>query len=96
MTDQATVARFAAWLREREHLATPGLRDTAELLEAQATEIARLRTALRAVLLFYRPNWTPERQAEWEALTGQNEASTRTLCDVVRAALGDPPTPSRG
>jgi hypothetical protein len=60
--DPATVARFAAWLREREHLATPGLRDTAELLEALAAENARLRALVERAQLC-----VPECQEKWHS-----------------------------
>jgi hypothetical protein len=44
----------------------------------------------RAVLLFHRGGeWTADNKAEWEALTGSTEATTRTLCDVAREMLVD-------
>lgn len=49
------------------------------------------RRALRAVLLFYSPDWSGAQQREWEELTGRKEATTRALCDFVREVLGDPP-----
>jgi hypothetical protein len=42
--------------------------------------------ALRAVLLFYSVDWTAEKRAEWDRLTG-GEATTRVLCDTVRRVL---------
>lgn len=46
--------------------------------------------ALRAVLLFHRDGpWGGEEQEEWERLTGRTDATTKALCDAVRAALGD-------
>ena len=46
--------------------------------------------ALRAVLLFHGDAyWSAERRAEWLALTGRKDATTRALCDTVRAVLGD-------
>lgn len=48
-----------------------------------------LTEALRAVLLFHSGSpWTPEKSAEWDRLVGGfREASTKVLCDTVRAAL---------
>ena len=52
-----------------------------------AEEIARLRALLEAVLLFYGAEWTPAEVARWESITGSPEASTRVLCDAIRAVL---------
>jgi hypothetical protein len=60
-----------------------GLSD--EALDADA--ILKIKSALRAVLLFYGPDWSVERQAEWKALVGPHEAHTRGLCDFVRETL---------
>lgn len=54
-----------------------------------------LKDALQAVLLFHSASpWTEEKKYEWRRiacnLLGQNadcEATTRKLCDMVRAAL---------
>ena len=44
--------------------------------------------ALMAVLLFHGGGeWTDAKRREWKALTGEDEATTKTLCDTVRAAL---------
>ena len=44
--------------------------------------------ALKAVLLFHSGGeWDSLRRAEWAALTGSSEATTKVLCDTVRAAL---------
>jgi hypothetical protein len=57
-------------------------------------EIARLRAALRAVLLFHDATaWDVEKQEAWRALgievTGDQpaDATLRTLCNLVRGAL---------
>ncbi len=42
----------------------------------------------RATLLFYKVGaWTATDAALWLILTGSEDASTRNLCDTVRAAL---------
>ena len=47
-----------------------------------------LRDACRAVLLFHSGGeWDEERRNEWHALTGEDEATTKILCDTVRRAL---------
>ena len=47
-----------------------------------------LLAALEAVLLFYRGDWWDEgERQEWSRLAGTQEATTKVLCDVVRAAL---------
>lgn len=39
----------------------------------------------RAVLLFHRGGeWTLEDRITWHALTGTDESTTRTLCDLAR------------
>jgi len=44
--------------------------------------------SLRLVLLFHEGvPWTPGRRAEWLEIAGTEEATTKTLCDHVRAAL---------
>ena len=44
--------------------------------------------ALRAVLMFHDgTTWDAERRAEWKRITGSDEATTKVLCDHVRAAL---------
>lgn len=55
---------------------------------AEATPEGR---ALLAVLLFHHGGpWTHVEQARWEALGGGPRATTRALCDLVRAVLGEP------
>lgn len=42
----------------------------------------------RAVLLFHAsPSWGPEQRQEWAEVTGEEEATTRILCDLARRAL---------
>jgi hypothetical protein len=44
--------------------------------------------SLRLVLLFHEGvPWTPGRRAEWLEIAGTEEATTKTLCDHIRAAL---------
>jgi hypothetical protein len=44
--------------------------------------------ALRLVLLFHAGGpWDAERQREWLRITGTTEATTKVLCDHIRAAL---------
>lgn len=48
-----------------------------------------MRKALEAVLAFYYSGpWDTEQRLKWFNLTGQDEATTRTLCDTARIALG--------
>jgi hypothetical protein len=50
--------------------------------------IDALVAALRLPLLFHGGgDWTEERRAEWKALTGSDEATTKVMCDTIRAAL---------
>jgi hypothetical protein len=43
----------------------------------------------RAVVLFYLSGqWTPERAAEWERLTGVEDCTSRVLADLARLAGG--------
>ena len=57
--------------------------------QAASDDIAELRTALRAVLLFYSPTWDHDKMIEWERITGTSVATTRVLCDHIRKVLGD-------
>ena len=50
----------------------------------------------RAVLLFHRGGqWTGQDRNEWEILTGEEDATTKVLCDLARKLLqrtqGDAP-----
>lgn len=47
------------------------------------------RDALNLVLLFYTIDWTPEKRAEWLRITGCTEASTKVMCDHIRAVLAN-------
>lgn len=52
------------------------------------TERVTYRLALEAVLLFHEGGeWDASRRAAWTLLTGQEEATTKGLCNTVRAAL---------
>jgi hypothetical protein len=66
--------------------------DTFEEASANARLIVaapKMHAALRAVLLFHSGrDWRLD-AAEWEAVTGQKEASTKTLCDFVRSVLAE-------
>lgn len=45
-------------------------------------------SALMAVLLFHGGGeWDEEKRNLWRTLTGTDEATTKNLCDTVRAAL---------
>jgi hypothetical protein len=56
--------------------------------------VVALEAALHAVLLFHGGGyWGPNEAAQWERLTGAKEATTKALCDVVRAALFAEPEP---
>lgn len=47
-----------------------------------------MKRACLATLLFHEGGeWDRERQRVWLAMTGHEEATTRILCETVRAAL---------
>jgi hypothetical protein len=48
--------------------------------EAQLSNAERL---AHAVLLFYSPTWDDHKRRLWHALTGEDEATTRILCDLA-------------
>jgi len=50
-----------------------------------------LRAAAQATLLFHGSLWLPAQREEWKRLTGEDEATTKTLCDFVRKCLGHAP-----
>lgn len=47
----------------------------------------RLRIVLRLPLLFYGAIWDDEKVREWAAITNGREATTKVMCDVIRAAI---------
>ena len=50
----------------------------------------KLLDACNAVLMFYRAGqWTRDDGIAWKKLVGADEATTKVLCDFVRAAIGD-------
>jgi hypothetical protein len=59
------------------------LRDAA----CRAQEPATLLDACRATLIFHGERWTYEEQQEWYKITRHEEATTRVLCDTIRAAI---------
>lgn len=49
---------------------------------------ANVRDALRLPLLFHHGGpWTPADRAEWIRITGVDEATTKVMCDHIRATL---------
>jgi hypothetical protein len=66
-------------------------RRLAEVLSGPTEDEAALpiaTRALRAVLMFYRVEpWDDAARRRWQALTGANEATTKALADLVRAAI---------
>lgn len=58
---------------------------TALRIRDERDELAK---ACRAVHLFHSgSHWTPDVRRYWTELTGEDEATTRTLCNTVRAVL---------
>lgn len=59
-----------------------------EDVSCECLECGRKNDALKAVLLFYRAGpWDDAVRSDWTYLTGKTEATTKALCDAVRAAL---------
>ena len=55
-------------------------------LEKHAHYMGIASDATRAVLLFYTaPRWTDTERQEWKSITGSDEATTKVLCDTMRA-----------
>lgn len=49
---------------------------------------AKLLAALEIPLLFHSSEpWTAERCNQWDILTGSTEATTKVMCDAIRAAI---------
>jgi len=54
----------------------------------KANRLDQLHDALRLVLLFHQGGvWTADAQAEWSRIAGTPEATSKVLCDHVRAVL---------
>ena len=59
-------------------------------LDAARKENERLREALRLTLLFHSGSpWDDSKRLAWLKITGVEEATTKVLCDTIRAALGE-------
>jgi len=55
-------------------------------------ENTALLEALEAVLMFHAGGqWDADKRNRWQVLTGHEEATTKVLCDFVRAALTGAP-----
>jgi hypothetical protein len=53
-----------------------------------------LLSVCQATLLFHKSGgWNAEDAAEWTRLTGHKDASTKDLCDAIRAAIAKLETP---
>jgi hypothetical protein len=49
-----------------------------------------LRAALALVLMFYTVGeWSDEKKTEWKRITGNDDASTKAMCDHIRQVLGE-------
>lgn len=60
------------------------------LYSEAADRLDELEEAVQVVLLFHGGGaWTEADHAVWRERTGEDMASTRTLCDYLRRVLGD-------
>lgn len=83
LVDGAKVAATETMAKTERSLA--GL---AAKIEEANTQRRGLINACKAVLMFHRGGpWSEAMRDEWKALTGADEASTRTLCEFVREQL---------
>lgn len=58
------------------------------------TEHAKwLEEALELPLLFHGLGWSPEDAARWKEITGQREATTKVMCNHIRAAIASKDKP---
>ena len=54
--------------------------------------VSSMAKALKLVLLFHgAAPWTEELSKQWKETTGEDDATTRVLCDHVRKVLGEVP-----
>ncbi len=59
-----------------------------ELRQVVRPQQPGVENALQAVLVFHHDGyWDAAHCAKWERLTGSTEATTKALCDIVRAAI---------
>ena len=69
-------------------------------VEANARLIAaapEMKEALGLVLRFHAGGlWTPENAEEWERITGSRDATTKAMCDHIRAVLRKATLPASG
>lgn len=60
--------------------------------DALQRQVEELKRAVEAALLFHSaPFWSDLERARWKELTGHDEATTRILCDTLRAAQPNGP-----
>lgn len=80
---------YEGWdLNNEDRAAIQWALDTIAGKRAREPEAATLLNACRAVLLFHRGGeWTAEDRTLWHAITECEEATTKVLCDTVRAAV---------
>jgi hypothetical protein len=70
----------------KDKAAEIGLRDVIEEIVDARTE--QLRGLLEAVLLFHSVGpWDEDKSGRWKLITGNDEATTRALCDTIRASM---------
>ncbi len=70
------------------HISDACLQKLHEQLAEAVKQRDALKAACEATLLFYRNgSWDGNKQAQWKDLTGEEEATTKSLCDAVRNAL---------
>ncbi len=66
--------------------------DPLQGVKTLVVERDELQSCGQATLLFHRgAYWNNESAVEWKRLTGAEEATTKTLCDAIRKALGESP-----
>lgn len=74
-------------------LSLAGRKSLVTLFAAQQSEREKaMADVLSLVLLFHRGGWwTQDDIGEWLRITGKTDATTKVMCDTIRAALAIPP-----
>jgi len=76
--------RIAVLCKDEDRIVS-GLQKRLDAVVAQST---RLRAALELPLMFHSAGpWDDNKRKRWAELTGNGEATTRVICDAIRAAL---------
>ena len=78
--------KYEACLCDKDEAEQPQTRDVTQTMLHLADK-QKIASCLRAVILFYSPNWDESQKLEWTQLTNGADATTKGLADRWRQVL---------